>query len=128
MKPIFEAFEASFLFDEDGFNRLRQMSDDEIYMHATVSSTSSLISFLKEVQRWDVDGVNQCFHVLCDRLDVDYDAYPDYDSLFNVLNKAIVNQLCTPYYRTVINTVLSDDHTSSVHVVYYDTDSVKAID
>ena len=89
MKPIFEAFEASFLFDEGGFNRLRQMSDDEIYRHAAVSSTSSLFSFLEEVQRWDEDGVNQCFHVLCDRCKVDYDAYPDYDSLFIALNKKI---------------------------------------
>lgn len=89
MKPVFEAFETCFPFDWRGYELLRQMSDDEIYRHAAMSSTASLFSFLEEVQRWDEDGVNQCFHVLCDRCGVDYDAYPDYDSLFIALNKAI---------------------------------------
>ena len=59
------------------------INGDEIAI--TNAETSDLINYLDQLPHWDFAETEPVARELCDRLDVDFDAYDCYDDLFDAL-------------------------------------------
>ena len=51
----------------------------------------AIIRYLDECISWDVEGVKELMQEMCERKDVDFDKYDDYDSLFDRLSETKIS-------------------------------------
>lgn len=81
-------------YSEDGVNAIWNAYWNGEYEDApkAISSESTdeeLLQALDDADNWNEDFVEETAKELCERKDIDFDAYEDYDTLFDALEKAI---------------------------------------